>query len=80
MSVLDGKKIVELTEDKAVIVFEGSPEEFGRIWSEENRKIRKTRAAQKLREQRKEWNRQYYLRKKEKEEGGVAPTLASSSV
>ena len=76
MSVLDGKKIVELTEDKAVIVFEGSPEEFGKMWLEENRKIRKERNAAKVREQRKEWNRQYYLRKKE----GVAPTPASSGV
>jgi hypothetical protein len=79
MSVLDGKKIVELTQDNAVIVFEGSIEEFGRIWSEENRKIRKARAAQKIGEQRKEWNRQYYLRKKEKKEE-VALTIASSRV
>jgi len=71
--VVDGTKVVALTD--TTYAFEGTLDEFTEAYININRQIRKEKAAEKVREQRKEWNRQYYLRRKAE---GVAATSSSS--
>lgn len=63
------------------IILNMTEEEFAEKYFEIVRKVRKEKAAEKIREQRKEWNKKYYEQRKaaKKDPGeGVAPTPSPS--